>query len=296
MDNDVVKELDLRLVRGEIGRDEYLAIKRTITGNDDGSKNTVSLLARAKGLFSGPDQIPDPTDEHPLVVDDLALFKAHLSYKGGQHGYTEIEGLFFKAHSLSINLVPVSHSTWFSIHLRGGRTIDLKFDTSFIRGKKAKLAQSAYVFLQRVTFRQRCDAYLRMLANPGYVDIGGVRLFANGDVDNGKLRLNLQWAREHNALLVGTAGGWVMNREFNPDQVIVGEKGVSVFSKRIIFELGYNKDALKAVLFWLSGLTNTPPADGSAAEAAAIRQSKTNASPGQSAHSDCDAFSSHGSE
>jgi hypothetical protein len=80
MDKDVVKELELRLVRGEIGRDEYLAIKETLTGNDDGSKNAVSLIARAKGLFSGPDQMPDPTDEYPLVVGDLALFRAHLTY------------------------------------------------------------------------------------------------------------------------------------------------------------------------------------------------------------------------
>ena len=253
MDPEVKKQLDLRLARGEITREVYLSLQSTMTSSAKLSKGPLSFLANAKENVFGPSEMITPTDEHPLIVgDELTLFGRHLTHKGVQIPYSDIEGVAYKADSYSVNFVPVSLTTHFNISCKSGQSIYVGTNTMIFRGRKAKLIQNAYGFLRQLTFKQRMEAYLNLLQTKGYIEIGDVRVFLNGDIEKGDLRLNLKRARQNNAFGIGTSSRWGADKTSNPDEVIVGDKGTSILSKRIVFELGDDKDVLKALLHWLS--------------------------------------------
>jgi len=260
MDADIKKHLDLQLAKGQINKEEYYSLLRTIKQHETGgekspsdSRSTSSLLLKYKDKLLGPSKMVIPTDDHPIVVDEeLMLFSTHLTNRELRVPYSDIVSITYKAESSTFNFVLTSMLVHFVIGLRNGQKIGRSKNSTIIRGRTIKMIQNAYAFLQQVTFRQRLDAYLHKLGDQGYIDIGNVRVFANGDIQRGDLRLNLSRARKNKVFGIGTSGRWGLSRSSDPDEVLVGETGTSVLSKRIVFALGYDKDVFKFLLDWLA--------------------------------------------
>jgi hypothetical protein len=260
MDAEIEKQLGIRLVKGEISKEEYLSIRHTLESHSPENEQSVSsprgsssILTRAKESVFGSSSTIVPSDNLPLVVDkNLSLYGKYLTHKNVQLSYAEIEGVSYSASSYTVNLVPISRSTILSIMCKGGRSICAGTTTTIFHGRIHKLVQSAYSYLRHVTFRQRMEKYLRLLEVQGYIDASDVRIFSNGDVQKGELRLNLKLARKNHAFGIGTRGGLPAQKLTNPNEVIVGETGTSILSKRIVFELGNDKDVISAILEWLS--------------------------------------------
>lgn len=255
MDAEVKKHLDLRLAKGEITQDEYHSLHRTLRGENLRTENGVTdrslaFLRHCKERYWGAGEMIVPTDEHPLDVDgDLFLFGQHLAHKGLKFRYSEIESVSYKAVSQSVNLIPTSKSTSFSIQFKGGHSISCGSSTVFVRGGKSKRIENAYAFLRQITFRERMVACIHLLESQGFIEVGKVRIYPNGDVEKGDTRINLRQSRLNKSFFIGTKGAYGSR---NPDEVLVGQKGTSIFATRIRFQLRKDKDVLKALLEWLA--------------------------------------------
>ena len=191
-----------------------------------------------------------PTDEHPLDVDgELVLFGKHLTHRGARIPYGDIESLGYSASSQAADVAPAAQGTRLGIRLGNGQSISCGSDTALISEGNAKRIENAYAFLRQITFRKRLSARVRTLETQGFVDIDDVRIFSNGDIERGDARFNLRMSRKNNAFFIGTSGACGIRY---PDEVLVGEKGTSMSSKRIQFRLGNDKDVIKEMLEWLS--------------------------------------------
>src|SRR2546425_672724 len=105
MDPEVKRQLDLRLAKGEITRDDYLATLKTLT---EGDKNvgSSSVFSQASGAFNGwltrlkdpygelSYKNVEPTDETPLIVNgELSLFGSTLKFRQITLRYSDIRSL-----------------------------------------------------------------------------------------------------------------------------------------------------------------------------------------------------------
>jgi hypothetical protein len=92
-------------------------------------------------------------------------------------------------------------------------------------------------------------AYVHTLDTQGFIEIGKVRVYSNGDIVKGETRINLKESRRNKSFFIGTKGAYGSRY---PDEVLVGKKGTSILATRIRFQLGNDKDVLKLLLEWLA--------------------------------------------
>jgi hypothetical protein len=258
IDREVQRELDLRLAKGEITKEEYLSIQNTISSSPEAAaplrsalRSTLASVSRLKDQVFGSNEFANPKNDEPLVVNsEMVLYGDYLEFKNSKIYYSEIESVWYHAYRHVVNYVPIRISTCVVARLPTGREISASASSMVMTGKKNKLVQNAYAVLSSRTFEKRLQRYLDPLESMGVIDFGGVRLYRNGDIEKDGLRLNLKEARKKKALAIGT---WAVGEE-DPDNIIIGEKGLSCFSRRIRFNVAYShdKDLIKALLKWLS--------------------------------------------
>ena len=115
MDPEVKRQLDLRLAKGEISKEEYSDTLKTLTEGNESAGGS-SVFSKASGVFNNwlaRQKDPygelsykkvEPTDEAPLVVnDELSLFGTMLKFRQTTLRYTDIQSLNFDGFRQTIN-------------------------------------------------------------------------------------------------------------------------------------------------------------------------------------------------
>jgi hypothetical protein len=256
MDADVKRQIDLRLAKGEISKEEYLSALHTLTQNaGDGQFSLSSLLSKAKEFLApAAYQIVIPTDESPLVVnDEFCLYSSFFVNSGRQVSYSEIIALACAGRKEYVNGALTTYSLTFRIWLNSGDSIYVSASKEpFKNARNVMLAENAFQFLSKITFTQRLQRKLRQFETQGFIFLGGleqdVRLFPNGDIQQGDLRINLREAHRKNMVRFGTnAIVWK-----DPNTVVIGESGTTMFSRRIVFSLRADRDVESALILGLA--------------------------------------------
>ena len=223
MDPEVKRQLDLRLAKGEITREEYSATLKALTEGDKSTDGS-SVFSKASGVFNKWLAIQkdpygelsyknvEPTDGAPLVVnDELSLFGTTFKFRQTSIRYTEIQSLSFDGFRQTINqglsaywarlgIMPAS-GEWITPFAEWKHRNDFA-DIRAITGRpnlvtKVKLVENACSFLAPLTFRQRMQYRLEQLIQNGYTDIcktrgkPEVRLYRDGFIEKEGVRINL---------------------------------------------------------------------------------------------------------
>src|SRR5580704_16536878 len=105
MDPEAKRQLDLRLAKGEISKEEYSDTLKTLSGGSESAGGS-SVLSKASGVFNNWLAIQkdpfgelsyknvEPIDEAPLVVnDELSLFGTMFKFRQTSIRYTDIRSL-----------------------------------------------------------------------------------------------------------------------------------------------------------------------------------------------------------
>src|ERR1035437_5751056 len=173
MDSEVKRQLDLRLAKGEITREEYSDTLKALTEGDK-SVGGSSVFSMASGAFNDwltKQKDPygelsyknvEPTDETPLIVnDELSLFGATLKFRQTTLRYSDIRSLGFDGRRETTNQSLSKYYAWLHILPPSGewiKVLGVWKDKAFGRGPsviKVKLVENAYCFLAPLTFQQR---------------------------------------------------------------------------------------------------------------------------------------------
>ncbi|MHB8090288.1 MAG: hypothetical protein ACYDH8_01570 [Syntrophales bacterium] len=256
MDTEVKKALDLRLANGNITLAEYKEMLRTI------AENEIVQISKAETPVRQPSNRRNENLQPILVVDqDLSLFDVFLVHQGNKFAYTEIKSLSFSFSRMTLNFVPMSNMSSFSIEFDNGHQISYFIDKMFVRGQQSKLLEQAYLFLQKLTFQQRIGKVIINLKENGFVDIPSkpvVRLYRDGTVvDDKQQRLNLKECKRNNALYIGMRYGFGANTSTQPYEIRVYEKPSRFSKTKIIFFLSdANQDIWKSLIAWLAETKN----------------------------------------
>jgi hypothetical protein len=191
------KELDLRLAKGEINREEYLAVYRLLEGDDSnpGSflQRTANQLVSLRDLISEPRRMIYPTDLAPYeVTEELVLYGAHLNYQGAEYPYTAIANVSYTARSQYFNFVPMIHIATVWVNLKGGGTVIVSSNSTIVKGRAHNRILNAYEFIRAVTFKERLERYTGNLETQGYCQHGDTKIYLSGDVERNGIRVNVK--------------------------------------------------------------------------------------------------------
>ena len=237
MDPEVKRQLDLRLAKGEISREEYSDTLKTLTEGNESAGGS-SIFSKASGVFNkwlarqkDPDgelsyKNVEPTNEAPLVVnDELSLFGTMLKFRQTTLRYTDIRSLNFDGFRQTINQSLSTYWARLGILPPSGEWITAlgdwkhRFDFADMRSTfgqphlvtKVKLVENAYSFLAPLTFQQRLQRRLEEIVRNGYTDIcktqgkPEVRLFRDGFIEKEGLRINLIQAHSEKLIKLGSS-------------------------------------------------------------------------------------------
>ena len=260
MDANVKRQLDLRLAKGEISKEEYLSISQTVAQNAHSEPFSLSsLVSKVKGALFDKYQMVVPSDDTPLMVnDEFCLYSAGLVYKGRQVLYSQIISLGYQAKQEFVNGSLTAYDAKLWILPSAGGSISVSASLTHmgfgkIAQKKVKCAENAYLFLRQITFQQRLSWNLRELETKGYIDLSGpgqdVKLYRQGYIRKGDLSINLREAHQKNLIQFGTSGLFSMS----PTTVIFGQSGTTFLSRRIVVGLWIDNDVLRLIILWLAG-------------------------------------------
>jgi len=260
MDPSVKKHLDQRLVKGEISKEEYLSLLSTLSQSaNSGLSSLGSVLTSVKDALFTEYQMVTPTDESPLVVNnDFSIYGTFLQHSGTRVPFSQIYAIGYKSSQERINGTLTRYEATLRILSRAGEIIKVTANMTFhlitkIAVKQVKLLENAYIFLNSVTFEQRLARHLAEFKVAGFIVLSGddVRLYSNGDVQKGNLRINLTESNRKGFFQIGTSNLFAQD----PDSVIIGANGISFLSTRINFQLDVDKDVVRALL---TGYANRP--------------------------------------
>lgn len=283
--NPTAKEaLDLRLARGEISEEQYRSLLKTLsTSTEGGKEGVVSALFRIGAnatkaidkLLIGRDTVDyallnrDPTNEEPLeVTKNFFVYGDYLSHNGEQVRLEQIVGLSFslvETNTATTSGMPLwmSATSQLNIYLGRDKTryIEVKVKAGHSFHNKHILMRKAYHFIAEKTASHRMDLYLKQLEQSGHITIDGAKLYRNGDVEKGGVRVNFHAARQNNVLQIGTSYDTGVLLQLisgsrqsgkKPNQIIVGESGTGFFDRRVKFEVDRDHDVLFRIIHYLS--------------------------------------------
>lgn len=271
MDSNIKKTLDIRLARGEISEAEYRSLLKTISTSTqsvgDGVKSVLKRVVNgastAVDKMLGMEQIHNdqlkstPTNDAPLeVTKDFVVYSDYVLYKGQRIGYDQMIGLSYSSVDSTTKTytgfqLGMNCTIKFKIQLKDKSwRIDLQTKASSAFFGKNILLVKAYSFIRTKTFQQRMDAYIKKLEQPGFIAINGAKLYRNGDIEKNGTRVNLHNARKNKMIQKGTSyGGWYSPVSgTNPNEIIVGENGTGIFSRRVKFEVDQDHDILLPII------------------------------------------------
>ena len=267
MDSEVKRQLDLRLAKGEITREEYSATLKALTEGDK-SAGASSIFSAASGWLT---RLKDPygelsyknvqpTDETPLVVnEELSLFGATLKFRQTTLRYSDIRSLGFNGRRETTNQSLSKYYAWLHIQPPSGEWIKVLGewkDKAFgdFRGHepvtKVKLVENAYCFLAPLTFQQRLQRRLDEIARNGHTDIcktqgkPEVRLSRDGFIEQEKLRISLSEAHSKKMIKFGSSSFL----HSSPSWFIFGQTGMSILSQRITVNVWIDRDVVASII------------------------------------------------
>ena len=269
MDPEVKRQLDLRLAKGEITREEYSETLKALTEGDK-SVGGSSVFSKASGAFNdwlnkGSDPYGEysyknvePTDEVPLIVnDELTLFGATLQFRQTTLRYSDIRSLGFDAVRQTVNYTSLTRY-YASIYILppSGEWIKAFGEwkpKAFGRSPtviKVKLVENANCFLAPLTFQQRMQRRLDEIVRNGYTDISksngkpAVRLFRDGFIEKEGVRISLSQAHSKKMIKLGSSS-FVHS---NPGEFIFGETGMTFLSQRITVKVWIDRDVVASII------------------------------------------------
>jgi hypothetical protein len=260
MDPEVKRQLDLRLARGEISNAEYVATLQTIRQHSQETPLSV-VLSKVRSVFEKYEMVT-PTASSPLVVNgDLALYDCYLTYKGRCIRYDEITSLGYRASKSTTNGMLSAYSAEFYLLPSSGQCVSVSISMSegrliaatFARAgeKPIKLLENAYLFLRDITAEQRLWWTMRDMKTKGFLDLSGkgqvVKLYPDGFIEKGNIRINLKEAHGRKLIQFGTSG-WTWE---SPNTVVFRESH-RIFSPKIEVGLWVDYDVMKTVILWLA--------------------------------------------
>jgi hypothetical protein len=273
MDPEVKRQLDLRLAKGEITREEYSA---TIKAMMDGDKSAGISPASSSGGFSDwlarlkdpygefSYKNVEPTDEAPLIVnDELSLFGSTLKFRQITLRYSDIRSLSFDGLRKTINKSLSTYHARLGILPPSGEWIKILGEwksTAFEDVKRAfgrqqsvikvKLVENAYFFLAPITFKQRMQNRLDEMVRNGYTNIcqtkgkPEVRLFRDGFIEKEGLRISLSQAHSEKLIKLGSSGFL----HTSPGEFIFGQKGTGFFARNITVDVWIDRDVIASII------------------------------------------------
>jgi hypothetical protein len=268
MDPEVKRQLDLRLAKGEITREDYSATLKALTEGDK-SAAPPSIASLASGAFKDwLTRLKDPygelnyknvepKDEAPLVVsDELSLFATTLKFRQTTLRYSDIRSLSFDGLRRTVNGGLSTYYARLGILPRSGEWIAVLGEwkhKAFGWGPsvtKVKLVENAYCFLAPLTFQQRLQRRLEEMLRNGYTDIcntrgkSEVRLFPDGLIQEDGLVINLREAHSNKAIKLGSSSFL----HSSPDAFTFGQEGVGFLSRRISVKAWIDRDVLAFII------------------------------------------------
>jgi hypothetical protein len=275
MDTEVKRQLDLRLAKGEISREEYSDTLKTLTEGNESAGGS-SVFSKASGVFNNwlaRQKDPygefsyknvEPTDESPLIVnDELSLFGTTLKFRQNTLRYSDICSLGFSGrrettnqslskYYASLHILPPS-GEWIKV-------LGIWKDKAFgdLRGHesvtKVKLVENACSFLAQITFQQRLQRRLDEMVRNGYTDIcktrgkPEVRLFRDGFIEKEGMRISLSEAYSKKMIKFGSSSFL----HSSPGWFIFGQTGMSVLSQRITVNVWIDRDVVASIITHLA--------------------------------------------
>jgi hypothetical protein len=272
MDPEVKRQLDLRLAKGEITREEYSATLKALADSDK-SAGAPSILSLTSGIFNnwltkfndphGEFRYKNvqPTDEAPLIVnEEFSLFDSALKFRQAALRYSDIRSLGFDAMRKTVNsslstyyaslLILPPSGEWIKVlgewkHKAFGRELSVE---------KVKLVENAYCFLAPLTFQQRLQRRLDELVRNGYTEIGKtkgkpeVRLFRDGFIEKEGVRISLSQAHSKKMIKLGTSGFL----HASPGEFLFGQTGMTFLSQRIAVKVWIDRDVVASIITHLA--------------------------------------------
>jgi len=256
--------LDLRLVRGEITEAEYHQLITTVSSAEPSAgmasvrkafgwvADTYENMNRRKSY-----NCPAPTNADPVQIKKLVVHGDFFLFRGQKFLMTDVVGLSFFAIDQTTKLtsgarVGTTTQGDLTIRTKGGQLIAVSADANLFSNTYEKL-KAAYDHIRARTFEQRLNAYLAALEQPGYIAIDGAKIHKNGKVEKNGTWVSLHSAMQKNTLKIGTSYDTVLfGSGSNPNQIIAGHDGTSLFSTRVKFEIDRDHDILFGLIRHLS--------------------------------------------
>jgi hypothetical protein len=268
MDPEVKRQLDLRLAKGEISREEYSDTLKTLTEGNE-SVGGASVFSKASGVFNNwlaRQKDPhgelsyknvEPTDEAPLIVnDELSLFGTTLKFRQTTLRYSDIRSLSFDGLRKTINQSLSTYYAQLGILPPSGEWINALGEwkhKAFFRPQNVtnvKLVENAYSFLAPLTFQQRLQRRLDEIVRNGYIDIcktqgqAEVRLFRDGFIEKEGVRISLSKAHSEKMIQLGSSNFL----HSSPGFFIFGQTGMTFLSQRITIKVWIDRDVVASII------------------------------------------------
>ena len=270
MDSEVKRQLDLRLAKGEITKEEYLETLKALTEGDKsvGGSSVFSTASKAFNDWLNKDPLGEhsyknvePTDEVPLIVnDELSLFSSTLKFRQTTLRYSDIRSLYYDGLRRTVNASLSYYCSRLGILPPSGEWIKIFGEWKpkvFGRSPtvlKVKLVENACSFLAPLTFQQRMQRRLEEIARNGHLDIcktkgkPEVRLFRDGFIEKEGVRINLRQAHLGKMIQLGHSGFL----HSSPGEFIFGKTGMSFLSERITVKVWIDRDVVAAIISHLA--------------------------------------------
>jgi hypothetical protein len=270
MDSEVKRQLDLRLAKGEITKEEYLETLKALTEGDKsvGGSSVFSTASKAFNDWLNKDPLGEhsyknvePTDEVPLIVnDELSLFSSTLKFRQTTLRYSDIRSLYYDGLRRTVNASLSYYCSRLGILPPSGEWIKIFGEWKpkvFGRSPtviKVKLVENACSFLAPLTFQQRMQRRLEEIARNGHLDIcktkgkPEVRLFRDGFIEKEGVRINLRQAHLEKMIQLGHSGFL----HSSPGEFIFGKTGMSFLSERITVKVWIDRDVVAAIISHLA--------------------------------------------
>jgi hypothetical protein len=213
--------------------------------------------------ISGGDDGPSQAENEKFEASDtFKMYDNYFTYKNITHYYKDIKHLYVEVSNTSINFLSTNGV---NIHIwkdKVGKHLHIHKTTALFRTQQYKNFVAAGRALQEITFDQRKDEYMKELDSNGFISYPPVKfgifrgaklkIWPNGDIDNGKLRLNLIEAKKNGILGAGTDVNLGTYNTHDPYEVWISHTGAGVFDKKIKFKAHIDNDVILSLLTALS--------------------------------------------
>ena len=191
-----------------------------------------------------------PIDSKTLVTHEL------IAFKGVEYPVSSIIVLMFGDSKQSYNFVPIGHIRSLMVWFTDNSRIELFSAHPILQKTKFANLAKAFQALSACTFRQRLKRYTDAWTSAGYFNYQGVRIHADGmieNIKNIKKRASLRGAITEGRVSFGASFGvsWIGYSASDPAYVAVYDtppKGL--FSKTTVvgFDCNMNRDVIMALL------------------------------------------------